>query len=327
MQTNSPTNKTVIVTLNWNGTTDTLNLLKSLQKEKLQFPVWIIDNGSDSDDTEAFLAAYPSASVIRLGENFGFAGGMNRAIEKAIADSFEFVYEINNDCLVTNDVVTPCLREAINHPSAAIIGSRYVNKDQQGEYTKWGFHSSPEEEDGFIHGLLSTDRVGGCAMLIRCKQVMDNGGFDERFFCYGEEVEACWRLLDNGMQVGICKDSLVMHNHQGSDIGSNAAYYRTRNLFLLKEKQWKRCDFFSRELTNNIRNAWTGIAQKKIEVACAYTQGILHGTFRKFGKRPRRPRSIGWLFALILLTFITTPLFLARLFKFIYRHTIHHNKA
>lgn len=313
---------TVIITLTWNGTKNTVKLLRSLSALNLPYPIWVIDNGSTVDESDMMKAARADIDIIRLPENKGFAGGMNFAIHRAVEHGFEFVYEINNDCLVNDDVITPCLQIAERNPSVAIIGSRYLSKDDQGDYSKWGFHSDPSEFDQYIHGFLPTDRVVGCGMLIRCHEFMKNGGFDDRFFCYGEEIDACWRLLDIGMQIGICMESLVLHDHQGSDIGNNAAYYRIRNLFLLKQKHPERCRFFLSELTKTVSFAWKGMVHANVQTSYACTQGIFHGVLRKYGKRTSQPHSIAWMLALIVLTVIMAPVFLARLFIKKYRHTV-----
>lgn len=309
MQKSPPASKTVIVTLNWNGLETTVRLLRSFREAGILYPFWVVDNGSTSDDTNAFLEANPLTTVIRLGENYGFAGGMNRAIRMAMDAGFDFVYEINNDCLVTNDFVFPCVEIAETMPRAMIIGSRYMSKDDNGNYTKWGFHSRPEENDNYINGFLPTDHVVGCGMLIRCAPLMKTGGFDERYFCYGEENDVCWRLNDLGFLIGMCWGSLILHDHKGSNIGANHAYYGSRNLFLEHRKHPKRRRAFYRLVPELIILAWRLMLEGQTTIASAYIQGIHHGVLRKYGRRTSCPSKPASIFLLMVQTMLMTPLY------------------
>ena len=62
--------KTVIITLNWNGTKNTTQLLQSYMSCNIQIPIWVVDNGSDIDDTEAFKEICPSVEIKKLVPDF-----------------------------------------------------------------------------------------------------------------------------------------------------------------------------------------------------------------------------------------------------------------
>ena len=277
----------VIVILNWNGGRQTVALLGSLREQAIKAPVWVVDNGSTVDDALSFEKELPGVRIVRLERNFGFAGGMNRAVQMAQEAGFAFVYEINNDCLVTDDCVTPCLEAARRNPGAAIVGSRYLGKSAGGRYENWGYHSDPAERDRYRDGFLVTDRIVGCGMLIRCSVFSEVGGFDERFFCYGEENDLCWRLGKKGFSVGFCYGSLVLHDHQGSDTGGNAAYYRNRNLHLLRQRHPDRVAIGSPSFSA-LRLGWSRILHADTITATATVQGLHHGLRRRFGQRPSR---------------------------------------
>lgn len=275
---------TVIITLTWNGTKNTVKLLRSLSALNLPYPIWVIDNGSTVDESDMMKAARADIDIIRLPENKGFAGGMNFAIHRAVEHGFEFVYEINNDCLVESDCVTPCLQAMENRPRLAIAGSRFKSKTASGRYDKWGFHSDPDEKDFFTNGILLCDRVVGCGMLIRCASIIEADGFDERFFCYGEETDLCWRLLELKHEIAICFESLILHDHQGSNINRNAEYYRTRNGFLLHKKHPTRTSLYY-DISTSFLNAWTCTLHNDLAGASAYGYGFHDGTLGRAGSR------------------------------------------
>ncbi len=278
--------KTVIVILNWNGWEDTVRLVSSLKEHAVPAPVWVVDNGSTEDESQRILEVDPSAKVVRLDRNYGFAGGFNQAVRLAQDAGFHRVYAINNDCLVTNDFLTPCVDAAVASPGLAIVGSRYLSRDSNLQYTRWGFHSNPSERPEFTDGILVCDNVVGCGMLINCAAFSQAGGFDERFFCYGEENDLCWRLLKKGFQVGFCYESLILHNHKGSDVSGNAAYYRSRNSQLLRRMHPDHLGYM-RSVMDALKGAWTSLGKSDFETAASYIQGLHHGLVGKYGKRGR----------------------------------------
>ncbi|MDF1584656.1 MAG: glycosyltransferase, partial [Methyloprofundus sp.] len=76
--------KISLIILNWNGCNDTLECLNSVQK--IHYPnldIIVADNGSTDSSLELIKKDYPTVSIIENGENLGFAGGNNRAIEHA----------------------------------------------------------------------------------------------------------------------------------------------------------------------------------------------------------------------------------------------------
>ncbi len=73
-----------IIVLNYNSRDDTLACLHSL--EHLTYPnahVIAVDNGSSDGSVEAIRAAYPHVMLIDTGQNLGFTGGNNVAIDYA----------------------------------------------------------------------------------------------------------------------------------------------------------------------------------------------------------------------------------------------------
>jgi GT2 family glycosyltransferase len=275
---------TVIVVLNWNGWSDTKRLVSSLIENGVSAPIWVVDNGSRSDESQGILNIDPKVRIVKLSENFGFAGGMNRAIQLAAEGGYKFVYAINNDCLVNSDVLTPIIKAAQAFPEVAILGSRYLSRDKRGEYTRWGFHSDPKERKSFKNGVLLTDRIVGCGMLVKVDLFLKAGGFDERFFCYGEENDLCCRFRKLGYQVGFCYDSLILHNHQGSDVSGNAAYYRSRNTFLLCRLHPENANHKANPLFI-LDKAWLNLLKLDYTLCSAYVEGLHHGVRGQFGKR------------------------------------------
>jgi GT2 family glycosyltransferase len=222
-----------VIILNWNGWNDTFACLRSLASAPDVTEVWLVDNGSEEKRIEEARALWPGLRVVQLHRNFGFSGGMNRAMQTAAAEGHSFTYLLNNDCTVVPGFLRHAI-DAARDPDVAIVGSRIGDLMTpnfllfDGRYYKTG-----ERPIDAASSVRRVSEVDGAGMLIRLRAVERDGYFDERFFCYHEEVELCRRLRSRGWSCAVADASLVLHKQAGSDIDGNEVYYRNRNYFLL----------------------------------------------------------------------------------------------
>lgn len=313
--------KTLLFILNYNGTKMTCDLLSSLRAIGFAHPVWVIDNGSSKDDSEAFCSAFPGVVVKRIKDNCGFAGGVNWAMREAAAEGYDYAYEINNDTLATDDFLTPCVEIMDRRPDVDIVGSRVLNLDERtGEYSIWGFHSKPEEASTFPDGFLETRHVSGCGMLLRVKSFWEFGGIDERFFCYGEENDYCYRLAKAGRKQGIAKDSLIRHQGKLTTGGVWTKYWTARNTILfsrLHDSSWQDSGTILVKLSilDGYRNLFSGGFLKSAAAGHGYADALRN----RYGKRvrPFRPFAGNVLFVFLTpLVFVYAVLIWSRMHPF-----------
>ena len=88
--------KVSIITINYNGKDDTVDLIESFGRyETYPYEIIIIDNGSKNYGEHHVLSKYsPKPIVIRSDKNLGFAGGNNLGIPYADGD---YILFLNND--------------------------------------------------------------------------------------------------------------------------------------------------------------------------------------------------------------------------------------
>lgn len=226
---------TPVIIANWNGWEDTFRCLRSLAKASDVKAVWLVDNGSDIDRSEEARRLWPGLRVVSLGQNFGFSGGMNRAMRIAAAEGYRFVYLLNNDSTVVPGFLRATL-DAAHDSDVAIVGSRIGFAEAPNFLSFDGRYYSPgEKRIGTSSRVRRVSVVDGAGMLVRLAALERNGYFDERFFCYHEEGELCRRLISAGWTCAIANASLILHKGEGSNVFENALYYRIRNGFLLAE--------------------------------------------------------------------------------------------
>lgn len=134
---------TGVVILNYNNAADTIACINSLYQNTTQsaYKIVVVDNGSTPRTTESidrFIAGFddhalldetmslpnslPFISHLRLSKNLGYACGNNRAIELFYADKdVDRLLILNNDVLLTEDIITPLNADLDSLPDAAIV--------------------------------------------------------------------------------------------------------------------------------------------------------------------------------------------------------------
>ena len=101
--------KTAVVILNWNGKEHLAKYLPYVVQftDLSQIDVYVADNGSNDDSVDFVRQEYPRIKLIELDQNYGFAGGYNRALERVEADIFCL---LNSDVRVTKNWIAPVLK-------------------------------------------------------------------------------------------------------------------------------------------------------------------------------------------------------------------------
>ena len=93
-----------IILVNYNGSADTAECIRSLQSVRSPaFRLIVVDNGSTDNSPEALRALREECpfELLEAGENLGFSAGNNLGIRYALSEGADFVLLLNNDTLVT----------------------------------------------------------------------------------------------------------------------------------------------------------------------------------------------------------------------------------
>ncbi len=147
-------------------------------------------------------------------ENKGFAVGNNQGMKIAKGDYFLL---LNSDCFLKKDTVAKLVEFAKSHPDAGVIGPKLLNADgslqpSAGYFPNlWTVFLIMSTIDNWpilkkflpsIHVREKTafdkvrtfDWITGACQLIPKEVFVKTGGFDEKFFMYGEELEWQYRM-------------------------------------------------------------------------------------------------------------------------------------
>lgn len=244
-----------IVVLNWNGGSDTLACLASLQKllpATIPHSILVCDNGS-TDDSVKRIGDYIEGSggshimLLRSDHNRGFAGGMNLGICHALKDpKTDYLWLLNNDTVVEPTALAALVDKMRIYPDIGMCGSTLLYFDQPdviqavgGQFNTWlavsrhvlGHHpySSTLCESVDERGL---DYVVGASIFVRRKMVDQIGLLAEDYFLYCEEIDWATRMkrLAPQYRIGYAPDSRVWHK-EGAATGANELAGKTYSYF------------------------------------------------------------------------------------------------
>lgn len=243
------TPSTAVVIPNWNGLDFIGPCLESVLAQSVSPLVIVVDNGSIDGSIEFIEKEFPRVALIKLDKNYGFTGGVNRGIEKALSGGAEYIALFNNDAVADPHWLQHLLKTATDFPAAGIVTSKILHMDKKkldstGDfYTTWGLpfpRGRDELDTGQYDGEESQVVFGasGGASLYRAAMLKKIGLFDDRFFAYYEDVDISFRAQLAGYKIRYTPEARVFHRIGGtsSKIGSFTRYHSSKNFVLLFTK-------------------------------------------------------------------------------------------
>lgn len=196
----------------------------------------VVDNASNDWEITSKLISihFPSAKIIRLDRNRGFAFAVNRGAEQARG---EFLCLLNPDVFLENDTLTKLLTTITTTPKAAVVVPKLTFPDGrfQASCRQFPTPSNILFSRGSVLGRLFTQKfytlpeykeitpvpaAAGAVMVVRKQLFTSLGGFDERFFMYPEDMDFCLRANQKGYSVLFIPQATAVHGWgQGSKTG------------------------------------------------------------------------------------------------------------
>jgi len=243
----------VIVIVNWNSCSDTVECLESLLKISYSnYSITVVDNNSKDDSFEklkAWSRAKKNISIIKTKENLGFAGGSNIGMRRAMESGADYVLLLNNDTLVSEEFLSQLVDTAESHEISNIIGAKILHyPDKRVWYASgaisWLRGGGHHPRKGRPDSAVKTDKpfnvsfITGCLMLIRRDVIEKIGFLDETYFLYNEDSDYCCRASAAGVEMFVNPRSLIFHKENSTAGGWRPyhIYYLIRNKLIFMER-------------------------------------------------------------------------------------------
>lgn len=251
--------KVALVTVNFNGTKDTLELLETIKKlntKDLEFKAVIVDKTSGSWIGDSIKNKPDYLDLVQAGCDKGFTGGYNRAMQYAVAWGAEYILVINNDTLIgDNDLLYKLMAVLDDKEDAKVVspkiyfakGYEFKDRYEKSELGKvlwyaggefdWNnvrsVHNGIDDVDDGIkyRETVKTGFVSGCCFMVKRETLEKFGYFDEDLFAYFDDNDWMQRILMGGGKLYFCGRTHIYHKvSQTMGIGSpQTDYLITRN--------------------------------------------------------------------------------------------------
>jgi GT2 family glycosyltransferase len=224
-----------IVIVNWNSGDCLLRMLESVHNavgKSWSAEIVVVDNASTDASVERVKERFRGVRVLQCERNIGFGAANNLAFRQAQG---RFVLILNPDTIVDRRALQAMLEFMASHRAAGACGPKLLGADGR-TLSPWCarrelFPIDVFFEYTYLYRLFPHHRVfarytmgdwdhtadrqvvsvSGACMLLRRAALEQVGGFDERFFMYGEDVDLCRRLRLHGWQVWFVAGAAVRH--------------------------------------------------------------------------------------------------------------------
>jgi GT2 family glycosyltransferase len=247
------TPRAAIVIVNYNGEAFVADAVRSALGQTVRrgaparFPVVVVDNASTDRSLEVLARFGDEIVLVASSANTGFSGGNNLAFAR-VPDAESYAL-LNPDAVAAPDWLEQLLATAARHPGWGFVGSRITDANAPDRLDNVGLRMAldgtvrgrgrGEPDDGRYAEERPLLLASGCAMLVDGAATRAAGGFDERFFCYCDDVELCLRLTLRGRGGWFAPTARVSHRFSastGQTFSPFKAYHVERNRYWVVAK-------------------------------------------------------------------------------------------
>lgn len=193
--------------------------------------VIVVDNESDADRLAEFTAHYPAVKVIANETNAGFAVACNQGWG---ASSKPLVLFVNPDVTVERECVRECMAVIRSSADIGAVTCRLVLPNGRLDHACHRGIPTPSASLAYMLRLnrlfphsrllgrytmswldpLTVHDVEACCgafMLVRRSVLEELGGWDERYWFYGEDLDLCLRVSRLGKRIRYLGTSTAVH--------------------------------------------------------------------------------------------------------------------
>ncbi len=249
-----------IIIVNYNVKEFVLNLISSIEKssKNLAVEVIIVDNASSDGSVELIRNRFPNVKLIVNSENIGFGKANNQGIEIAKG---KFILFLNPDTVLKEDTLHKMVDFLNSNPKIGMATCKVLNPDGSLQLACRRSYPTPWVSFTKIAGLskifpkskifaqynltylpenatYEVDAISGSFMFLK-REILDKvKGFDSDFFMYGEDLDLCYRVRENGYKIFYFYETEIIHykgeSTKRSNIDETRVFYNAMSLFVEK---------------------------------------------------------------------------------------------
>ena len=216
-----------VIILTFNGAEYILPLLQSIENQTYPrdlLEIIVVDNASTDDTVGLVRSNHPSADLVLLKKNMGFAAGNNQGLLQARHDLLVF---LNQDTVCHPEFVRSLVNIMLSDKTLAACNPNIVTPDPP-NFDSIDMQSPPASlfvcdlsPYGYGKNRMITRApvyyqklLSGCAFMIRRETVSKLGYlFDESIWMYAEDTDLSLRIHNTGQRICASRESIIYHLH------------------------------------------------------------------------------------------------------------------
>ena len=235
--------KVIVSIINWNNSEATNLCLLSISKiEKASQPdIVLIDNNSQKQPlvlNNSILKNLKNFKLIKNSINKGFAAGHNDNIKRALSNSYDFIFLLNNDVELLDNDLFDKLCVLLLDKNVAGVSPKILSKNNKDVWYGGGTYSNifghTKHVDLNVSSVQNVNFVSGCCLGINLKLLGNKALFSEDYFLYWEDTDWSVNKVKEGYTL-LYNPNLKVSHDVSSSLGHTSsvyAYYNIRNSFL-----------------------------------------------------------------------------------------------
>ncbi len=280
-----------VIILNYNSSTETLNLIASIKKYENDYYIIIVDNDSSEKEKAILKQAKSDAEMIFLDKNLGYAAGNNIGLKRAIELQYQYFLIANSDTEIIHPNTIGKLLSSMKELHADAAGPQMLNANGELDSGVIIDNRMGRTRRVFTDKTAKSRSLMGAFLLISKKMLLVNGYMPEEYFLYREETDYLVQANMNGLLVYYVPFVEIVHRH-GLTTGKVWDYYFNRNTIYFAKKIWK-TDLFELAAYHFLKSAYISIRivlglekrENKWGAIRLMWQGYVDGIRCEMGKR------------------------------------------
>jgi GT2 family glycosyltransferase len=237
--------------------------------KNIEGEIFVVDNNSTDGSRGFFENKFPQVNFTWNTKNEGFAKANNIALQQVSGD---YILFLNPDTIVPEDCFEKCISFIQSKNNTIACGIKMI--DGSGKFLKESKRAFPSPMTSLykLSGLTrlfpkskifskyhlgyldenvnhEVDVLAGAFMMVPKKIIETVGGFDEKFFMYGEDIDLSYRIQKAGYKNFYFAESSIIHfkgeSTKKGSLNYVKMFYKAMSVFVKKHYGGTRAGLFN----------------------------------------------------------------------------------
>ncbi|MDR0534411.1 MAG: glycosyltransferase [Verrucomicrobiales bacterium] len=197
-----------VVVCSYNGAKTLRGCMEALEKTKYpDFEIVLVDDGS-KDNTQEIMKDFPGVMNIKQ-PNMGLSAARNNGYRAA---NGEIIAYTDSDCMPDEDWVYHITQTLLKSGFAAVGGPNI--SPPAADWIQATVAAAPGSPSHVLLSDTEAEHVPGCNMAYHRWALDLVDGFDVIYRKAGDDVDLCWRLMQQGHKIAFSPAAVVWHHRR-----------------------------------------------------------------------------------------------------------------